>query len=105
MGWRKEEMTAEPAMLDRLMSRKVEEWPAEGKIMKGFVPLLVGEEDGEEEKILVHVKVLKDPRFVALLEAAAAEFGYRQRGVIRMPCNVRHFQSMVDAISKSKNTR
>ncbi|WOL15359.1 hypothetical protein Cni_G24140 [Canna indica] len=105
MGWiRKKETTTESRMLDRLLSRRKEEW-SEDKIPKGYVPMLVGEEEGKEERMLVHVKVLGDPRFAALMEMAAGEFGYKQEGIVRMPCNARHFQRVVDVISSDCKSR
>lgn len=99
MGWGRKESGSSP-MLDRLLSGK-EEW-AEEKIPKGYVPMLVGDEEDQPERFLVHVKLLNDRRFVALMEMAAGEFGYNQQGIIRMPCNARHFQRMVDVISKTR---
>ncbi|WOL15358.1 hypothetical protein Cni_G24139 [Canna indica] len=103
MGWirKKEKMTDQSRMLDRLLSRRKEEW-SEDKIRKGYVPMLVGE---EEERVLVHVKVLGDPRFAALMEMAAGEFGYKQEGIIRMPCNAKDFQRVVDVISSDCKSR
>ncbi|RWW07313.1 hypothetical protein GW17_00029310 [Ensete ventricosum] len=99
MGWGRKESGSSP-MLNRLLSGK-EVW-AEEKIPKGYVPMLVGDEEDQAERFLVHVKLLNDRRFVALMEMAAGEFGYNQQGIIRMPCNAQHFQRMVDGISKTR---
>nr|XP_010923787.1 uncharacterized protein LOC105046773 [Elaeis guineensis] len=74
----------------------------EETIPKGYVPMLVGGEEGEVERVLVRVRLLKDPRFAALLEMAAMEFGYRQQGILRVPWDAQKFRQMVDAISKSR---
>uniref|UniRef100_A0ACD5VU53 Uncharacterized protein n=1 Tax=Avena sativa TaxID=4498 RepID=A0ACD5VU53_AVESA len=70
-----------------------------GKIPKGYVPMvLVGDEgEGEESRVLVHVRMLTEPRVLALLEMSAQQFGYGQRGVLRVPCGVERFQQTVRA--------
>jgi SAUR family protein len=81
-----------------------------GKIPKGYLPiLLVGDGDGDEghggavERVLVHVKTLKEPCMEGLLEMAAQQFGYGQQGVLRIPCDARQFhQMMVSVHSKSR---
>ena len=79
-----------------------------GRIPKGYLPiLLVGEGgdalDGESERVLVHVAMLKEPCMEGLLEMAAQQFGYGQQGVLRIPCSARQFhQMMVSVHSKSR---
>ncbi|ONK74461.1 uncharacterized protein A4U43_C03F6520 [Asparagus officinalis] len=70
----------------------------EERIMKGYVPVLVGTGD-EVERILVSVKVFKHRRMASLLEAAAEEFGFQQRGVLRIPCDVKYFRGVLELIS------
>ncbi|KAM0870418.1 hypothetical protein ACQ4PT_040018 [Festuca glaucescens] len=80
-----------------------------GKIPKGYLPiLLVGDGDeghgGAVERVLVHVKTLKEPCMEGLLEMAAEQFGYGQQGVLRIPCDARQFhQMMVSVHSKSRS--
>ncbi|OEL14515.1 hypothetical protein BAE44_0024466 [Dichanthelium oligosanthes] len=61
------------------------------KVPKGYVPMLLvgdGEDDGEQgQRVLVHVKMLREPCIAALLEMAAEQFGHGQRGVLRIPCD------------------
>ncbi|XP_048568439.1 auxin-responsive protein SAUR71-like [Triticum urartu] len=67
-----------------------------GKIPKGYVPMvLVGDEGEREERVLVHVGMLTEPRVLALLEMSAQRFGYGQRGVLRIPCGVERFEQTV----------
>ncbi|PKA57021.1 Auxin-induced protein X10A [Apostasia shenzhenica] len=73
-------------------------------VPKGYVPVLVGTSTaGEEEmkRFLLHVRLLKDPCIGALLEMAAEEFGFRQDGVLRIPCGVEHFRQTVDGICRA----
>jgi SAUR family protein len=69
-----------------------------GKIPKGYVPMvLVGDEGEGEERVMVHVRMLTEPRVLALLEMSAQQFGYGQRGVLRVPCGVERFEQTVRA--------
>ncbi|KAM0826627.1 hypothetical protein ACQ4PT_068761 [Festuca glaucescens] len=68
-----------------------------GKIPKGYVPMvLFGDKgEGEEERVLVHVSMLTEPRVLDLLEMSAQQFGYGQRGVLRVPCGMERFEQTV----------
>ena len=68
-------------------------------IPKGYVPLLVGSE--AEERVLVRVRLLKDPCISSLLETAAQELGYGQQGILRLPCVAEHFRWIVNEVSKA----
>ncbi|OEL15709.1 hypothetical protein BAE44_0023271 [Dichanthelium oligosanthes] len=74
-----------------------------GGVPRGCVPVLVcdGSGDGEGERFVVRVEALRHPSFAALLEMAAQEFGYKQEGVLRVPCDVRHFKDVLAAVSVS----
>ncbi|KAG6489209.1 auxin-responsive protein SAUR71-like [Zingiber officinale] len=50
---------------------------------EGFVPVCVGE---EMERFEVPAELLSRPAFAALLHLSAREYGYQQRGVLRIPC-------------------
>ncbi|KAJ1294775.1 hypothetical protein BS78_01G172500 [Paspalum vaginatum] len=64
---------------------------------RGYVPIvLVGDgEEGREERVMVRVEMLKEPRVAALLEMAAQQFGYGQPGVLRVPCDADRFQQLL----------
>jgi len=68
---------------------------------KGYVPVLVGDEAEAEERVLVRVSLLNDPRMSELLENAAQEFGYEQRGILRLPCGAERLRWVVDEILKA----
>lgn len=99
MGWRRKE--SEPAVHYERLAECEDKWMNE-RTPKGYVPMLVGSEEGEVERFLVHVRVLNDPSIVALLEMAAQEFGYGQRGILRIPCNAQQFRQTVCVISKAR---
>lgn len=65
---------------------------------KGYVPVIVG--DGEKsERFMVALELFRHPFIVGLLQRAAEEFGYDQRGVIRLPCDVELFRQALLEIS------
>ncbi|KAK8942871.1 hypothetical protein KSP39_PZI009139 [Platanthera zijinensis] len=65
----------------------------------GYLPVLVGgAEEAASERFFVRVKLLKEANIVELLEMAASEFGYRQQGVLRIPCTIQHFINTVAGI-------
>jgi SAUR family protein len=73
-----------------------------GGVPRGCVPVLVcGDGDGDGERFVVRVEALRHPSFAALLEMAAQEFGYKQEGILRVPCDVRHFKEVLAAVSVS----
>jgi SAUR family protein len=72
-----------------------------GGVPRGCVPVLVCDGEGEGERFVVRVEALRHPSFAALLEMAAQEFGYKQEGVLRVPCAVHHFRDVLSAVSVS----
>uniref|UniRef100_A0A0E0AD37 Auxin-responsive protein n=1 Tax=Oryza glumipatula TaxID=40148 RepID=A0A0E0AD37_9ORYZ len=70
-------------------------------VPRGCVPVMVGDNggdgDGGGERFVVRVEALRHPAFAALLEKAAQEFGYKQEGILRVPCDVSHFQQVLHA--------
>lgn len=71
------------------------------RVAKGFVPVTVGGpgDEAAAERFVVSVEVFRHPCIVSLLELAAHEFGFEQRGVLRIPCDVQHFRSVLELIN------
>lgn len=86
-----------PVKFDLLVGEKKSR---ENRAKKGYIPVLVGEAK-EMQKFLVSVEVFKQPIFVDLLEIAAQEFGYKQKGILRIPCDIVSFQQVIEVISKA----
>ncbi|KAK1303550.1 hypothetical protein QJS10_CPB11g01542 [Acorus calamus] len=63
---------------------------------KGYVPVLVGVEN--TKRFLVRVERFRLPCMVALLDMAAREFGHRQGGILKIPCDTDYFERVVHAI-------
>ncbi|MQM08440.1 hypothetical protein Taro_041296 [Colocasia esculenta] len=68
---------------------------------KGYVPILVGRKEGAK-RLLVRAQLLNHPAVLGVLEMAAQEYGYQQHGVLRVPCDVEHFQRVIVAASRRK---
>ncbi|GJN39093.1 hypothetical protein PR202_gb28189 [Eleusine coracana subsp. coracana] len=75
-----------------------------GSVPRGCVPVLVCGGDGDGERFVVRVEALRHPSFAALLEMAAQEFGYKQEGVLRVPCAVHQFRDALSAVVSSPRT-
>ncbi|WOL12258.1 hypothetical protein Cni_G21024 [Canna indica] len=107
MLWRRREKEAiAPVLYERLLSNLSEEWVEEEshyKVRRGHVPVLVGGDDGAVQRFAVHVKLLKNPSMAELLDMGAQEFGHRQQGVLRIPCDIHHFRRVMDSISKPRS--
>ncbi|KAK7313211.1 hypothetical protein VNO77_37750 [Canavalia gladiata] len=61
----------------------------------GHVPVYVGE---EMERFVVSAELLNHPVFVKLLNRSAQEYGYEQKGVLRIPCHVIVFERVLEAL-------
>ncbi|CAO2826041.1 unnamed protein product [Amaranthus hypochondriacus] len=64
-------------------------------VPSGHVPVYVGE---EMERFNVSADLMNHPVFVRLLNISAQEYGYEQKGALRIPCNVVVFERILDAI-------
>ncbi|XP_008787344.2 auxin-responsive protein SAUR71-like [Phoenix dactylifera] len=70
---------------------------AREEVPEGHVPVYVGE--GEEvERFVVRAELLSRPAFVELLRRSAQEYGYEQRGVLRIPCPVAVFRRVLRSL-------
>jgi SAUR family protein len=70
------------------------------KVPKGYVPMMLvdGEDDEHGQRIWVPLKMLKEPCIAALLELAEQQYGHGQRGVLRIPCTVIHFEHIINGL-------
>ncbi|KAF7110988.1 hypothetical protein CFC21_111043 [Triticum aestivum] len=74
-------------------------------VPRGCVPVLVvgdGDGDDECERFVVRVETLRHPSLAALLEMAAQEFGYKQEGILRVPCAIHQFRQALTTAAVSK---
>ncbi|PWA48321.1 small auxin-up RNA [Artemisia annua] len=65
------------------------------RVPEGYLPVYVGD---EMERFVVSADLLNHPVFINLLNKSAQEYGYQQKGVLRIPCHVLVFQRVLDAL-------
>ncbi|KAL8209827.1 hypothetical protein R6Q57_006559 [Mikania cordata] len=65
------------------------------KTPEGHLPVYVGD---EMERFIVSADVLNHPIFISLLNKSAQEYGYEQKGVLRIPCHVLLFERVLEAV-------
>ncbi|XP_058071294.1 auxin-responsive protein SAUR71-like [Magnolia sinica] len=65
-------------------------------IPKGHLPVYVGE---EMKRFVVHAELLNRPIFVELMKISAQEYGYDQKGVLKIPCRVSVFERILEALN------
>ncbi|KAL6546977.1 Auxin-responsive protein saur72 [Orobanche minor] len=66
-----------------------------GGVPQGHLPVYVGD---EMERFVVSADLLNHPIFVELLDKSAQEYGYEQKGVLRIPCHVILFERVLQAL-------
>ncbi|KAE9585042.1 putative small auxin-up RNA [Lupinus albus] len=71
-------------------------------VPEGHVPIYVGD---EMERFVVNAELLNHPIFVKLLNLSAQEYGYEQKGVLRLPCHVIVFERVLDTLRRGQDTR
>ncbi|XP_073060000.1 auxin-responsive protein SAUR71-like [Primulina eburnea] len=73
-----------------------------GGVPQGHFPVYVGE---EMERFVVSADFLNHPIFMSLLNRSAQEYGYEQKGVLRIPCHVFLFERVLDALGAGGEAR
>ncbi|KAL9245242.1 hypothetical protein vseg_018917 [Gypsophila vaccaria] len=72
------------------------------EIRRGYVPIMVGKYEEEEEKFMVPTKLMTHSCIVALLQLSIDEFGYSHEGVLHIPCEPLFFRETLEHISFKK---
>ncbi|XP_018828467.1 auxin-responsive protein SAUR71-like [Juglans regia] len=70
-------------------------------VPQGHVPVYVGD---ELERFVVSAQLLNHPIFVKLLNKSAQEYGYEQKGVLRIPCYVDVFERVLEALRLAQDS-
>ncbi|GAV64132.1 Auxin_inducible domain-containing protein [Cephalotus follicularis] len=71
-------------------------------VPEGHVPVYVGD---EMERFVVNAELLNHPIFIGLLNKSAQEYGYEQKGVLRIPCHVLVFERVMEALRLGLQSR
>lgn len=66
---------------------------------KGHLAVCVGP---DMQRFVIPMEYLKHRAFAPLLREAEEEFGFQQEGVLRIPCEVPVFESILKAVEKNK---
>ncbi|WOH07139.1 hypothetical protein DCAR_0626568 [Daucus carota subsp. sativus] len=64
-------------------------------VPEGHLPVYVGDESA---RFVVSAELLNHPVFMILLNKSAQEYGYEQKGVLRIPCRVFVFERVLEAL-------
>ncbi|XP_008783079.2 auxin-induced protein 6B-like [Phoenix dactylifera] len=70
-----------------------------GDVPKGYLAVCVGE---EMQRFVIPTEYLGHRAFAVLLREAEEEFGFQQEGVLRIPCEVSVFESILKVVEKNK---
>ncbi|KAK8524708.1 hypothetical protein V6N13_015720 [Hibiscus sabdariffa] len=71
-------------------------------IPQGHFPVHVGIDPMSSRRFVVSAEMLRYPIFVELLNRSAQEYGYEQRGVLRIPINVFEFNRVLEAFRQGR---
>ncbi|KAJ6406031.1 hypothetical protein OIU84_009706 [Salix udensis] len=69
-------------------------------VPKGYLAVGVGE---EQKRFIIPTEYLSHPAFLILLREAEEEFGFQQAGVLRIPCEVAVFESILKRVDAKKD--
>ncbi|KAL5071318.1 hypothetical protein RYX36_022205 [Vicia faba] len=70
-----------------------------GSIPKGYLAVCVGQ---ELKRFIIPTEYLSHQGFMILLRQAEEEFGFQQAGVLRFPCEVSVFESVLKMVEDGK---
>ncbi|KAF3638453.1 putative auxin-induced protein X15-like [Capsicum annuum] len=59
-------------------------------------------DDGKLRRFVVKLSYLADPGFMRLLEQAEEEFGFKQEGVLAVPCRHSEMEKILESRKKNK---
>ncbi|KAJ3693476.1 hypothetical protein LUZ60_008956 [Juncus effusus] len=71
-----------------------------GDVPKGHLAVCVGE---EMRRFVIPTQYLGHKAFVSLLREAEEEFGFQNEGVLRIPCEVGVFESILKLVENNKD--
>ncbi|KAI5080241.1 hypothetical protein GOP47_0005720 [Adiantum capillus-veneris] len=65
----------------------------------GYLPVCVGGSYDDAKRYLVKAKDLNHPVFLDLLEYTALEYGYSNTGILKIVCDIEHFEKVLASFS------
>ncbi|CAI0438806.1 unnamed protein product [Linum tenue] len=88
--------------LKRTLSLSERSSSDDGTVPKGYLAISVGL---EQKRFTIPTEYLSHPAFHILLREAEEEFGFQQAGVLRIPCEVSVFESVVKIVEQQQDCR
>ncbi|CAI0438805.1 unnamed protein product [Linum tenue] len=85
--------------LKRTLSLSERSSSDDGTVPKGYLAISVGL---EQKRFTIPTEYLSHPAFHILLREAEEEFGFQQAGVLRIPCEVSVFESVVKIVEEKQ---
>ncbi|CAN6250151.1 unnamed protein product [Urochloa humidicola] len=99
MNWKRKSFGSRGSK-EEMRERLIHQQAEGGCVPRGCVAVVVdGDDEETQERVVVDVRALAQPCVRALLEMAEREFGYAQKGVLRIPCAAAEFRRAVAADS------
>ena len=86
--------------LKRTLSLSEREGTPSNVVPKGYLAVCVGE---ELKRFIIPTEYLGHQAFEVLLREAEEEFGFQQTGVLRIPCEVSVFESILKMVEGKKD--
>ncbi|XVF87029.1 hypothetical protein PTKIN_Ptkin18bG0087900 [Pterospermum kingtungense] len=68
----------------------------------GHFPVCVGMDQTSTRRFIVSAELLRQPIFVELLNRSAQEYGFEQKGVLRIPINVVVFERVLESLRQGQ---
>nr|XP_027101793.1 auxin-responsive protein SAUR40-like [Coffea arabica] len=93
------EMSSSPTYVRLSSSNDAE---ATSSPRKGYVPVLVGTDNEDMERLCIPVKLINHPSLASLLDDSVLDLGYTQHGLLRVSCGAEDFKEIVKNISRRK---
>ncbi|RWR91536.1 auxin-induced protein 15A-like protein [Cinnamomum micranthum f. kanehirae] len=89
---------------DLLLDSDPDPDPGEGpaKVPRGYLAVYVGP---EMRRFVIPARYLGVPAMRVLMERAAEEFGYEQRGGLRIPCEEASFQEILSVLDRRRRRK
>ncbi|KAG4124588.1 hypothetical protein Goshw_022699 [Gossypium schwendimanii] len=72
-------------------------------VPEGHFPVYVGMDQTSTRRFIVSAELLRRPIFVELLNRSAQEYGYEQRGVLRIPINIVVFERVLESLRQGRD--
>jgi SAUR family protein len=70
-------------------------------IPKGYLAVMVGQRE-VQQRFVIPIFYVNHPLFMQLWEKAEEEYGFKQKGLITIPCKIEEFRNVQQSIEMEK---